>query len=78
MLFAFINNIFRSVFLTAWAYAHGPDGLNDHVVLFGLDMGNVHDFTGWVVLGLTVLCLLALVKIFSIQLEYELPEETAQ
>jgi exosortase len=75
MLFAFINNIFRSLFLTAWAYGHGPDGLNDHVVIFGMDLGNIHDFTGWVVLGLTVLCLMALVKVFSIRLEYDLPEE---
>lgn len=72
MLFAFINNIFRSLFLTAWAYAKGPTGLETHVIVWGQDLGNVHDFTGWVVLGLTVLCLLALVKLFSIQLEYEL------
>jgi exosortase len=78
MLFAFINNIFRSLFLTAWAYAKGPDGLEGHVELFGIDMGNVHDFTGWVVLGLTVLCLLLLVKLFSIRLEYDLPEEKEQ
>jgi exosortase len=78
MLFAFINNIFRSLFLTAWAYAHGPGGLDDHVVLFGMDMGNVHDFTGWVVLGLTVVCLLILVKLFSIELEYKIPEEESQ
>lgn len=75
MLFAFINNIFRSLFLTAWAYAKGPGGLDDHVVILGMDMGNVHDFTGWVVLGLTVVCLLILVKLFSIQLEYKIPEE---
>ncbi len=74
MLFAFINNIFRSLFLTAWAYAKGPEGLESHVVIAGFDLGNVHDFTGWVVLGLTVVCLLVLVKIFSIRLEYE-PEE---
>ena len=75
MLFAFINNIFRSIFLTGWAYAKGPTGLDGHVVLFGIDMGNVHDFTGWVVLGITVVCLLMLVKLFSIRLEYDLPQE---
>jgi len=75
MLFAFINNIFRSLFLTAWAYAHGPEGLEAHVTVLGIDLGNVHDFTGWVVLGMTVIGLLILVKIFSIQLEYQLPEE---
>lgn len=74
MLFAFINNIFRSLFLTAWAYAKGPTGLDGHVYLFGMDLGNVHDFTGWVVLAVTVVCLLLLVKLFSIRFEYE-PEE---
>jgi exosortase len=73
MFFAFINNIFRSLFLTAWAYAKGPTGLDGHVYLFGMDLGNVHDFTGWVVLGLTVICLLILVKLFSI--EFETPIE---
>lgn len=72
MFFAFVNNIFRSLFLTAWAYAKGPDGLDGAVVLFGMDLGNVHDVTGWVVLGMTVCCLLLLVKIFSIQLTYQL------
>lgn len=75
MLFAFINNIFRSLFLTAWAYAKGPEGLDLHVKLAGMDMGNVHDFTGWVVLGLTVCCLLLLVKVFSIELEYRIEPE---
>jgi exosortase len=75
MFFAFVNNIFRSLFLTAWAYAKGPTGLDSHVVLFGIDMGNVHDFTGWVVLGLTVVCLLVLVKVFSIRMEFELQPE---
>lgn len=75
MLFAFINNIFRSLFLTAWAYAKGPTGLDSHVVIWGMDLGNVHDFTGWVVLGLTVVCLLILVKLFSIRLEYQIEPE---
>ena len=75
MLFAFINNILRSLFLTAWAYGKGPEGLDLHVRLLGWDFGSVHDLTGWMVLGLTVLCLLALVKLLSIQLEYPLQEE---
>lgn len=74
MIFAFINNIFRSLFLTGWAYRHGPGGLDAHVSLMGFDFGNVHDFTGWVVLGLTVAGLLILVKVLSIRLEYELNE----
>jgi len=76
MLFAFINNIFRSLFLTAWAYAKGPTGLDSHVHLLGMDLGNVHDFTGWVVLGFTVVCLLLLVKLFSIRLEYPMEKES--
>lgn len=75
MLFAFMNNILRSIFLTAWAYGHGPEGLDDHVKLAGIDFGNIHDVTGWVVLGLTVIGLLVLVKVFSIRLEYNLSEE---
>jgi len=75
MLFAFFNNILRSLFLTAWAYAKGPEGLDGHIQLLGLDIGSVHDVTGWMVLGLTVFCLLALVKLLSIRLEYPLHEE---
>ncbi|MFO7726247.1 MAG: exosortase/archaeosortase family protein [Oceanipulchritudo sp.] len=74
MLFAFINNIGRSLFLTSWAYSQGPEGLDAHLTLWGMDLGNIHDFTGWVVLGITVLCLLALVKLFSLRLEYPLEE----
>lgn len=76
MLFAFINNIFRSLFLTGWAYSNGPDALNSHVFLFGMDLGNIHDFTGWVVLGLTVLGLLLCIQLFSIRFEYDDPETT--
>lgn len=74
MLFAFINNIFRSLFLTGWAYAKGPDALNSHVYLFGMDLGNIHDFTGWVVLGFTVIGLLLCIQLFSIRFEYEDPD----
>lgn len=74
MLFAFINNIFRSLFLTGWAYAKGPDALNSHVYLFGMDLGNIHDFTGWVVLGLTVIGLLLCIQLFSIRFEYDDPD----
>jgi exosortase len=77
MLFAFINNIFRSLFLTGWAYGKGPDALNSHVEILGFDLGNVHDFTGWVVLGMTVVCLLLCVQLFSIRFEYDEPEPAA-
>lgn len=74
MVFAFINNIFRSLFLTGWAYAKGPDALNSHVYFFGMDLGNIHDFTGWVVLGFTVIGLLLCIQLFSIRFEYDDPE----
>lgn len=73
MFFAFFNNILRSLFLTAWAYGKGPTALDGDFFILGMNMGNVHDFTGWVVLGLTVVTLLILVKIFSIRLEFEAP-----
>jgi len=75
MGFAFVNNIFRSLFLTAWAYGYGPEALSDSVMVLGMDLGNVHDFTGNAVLVLTVIGLLVLVKIFSFEWETELPEE---
>ena len=75
MLLAFVNNILRSIFLTAWAYAHGPEGLEGRVMIMGIDLGNIHDITGWIVLALTILGLVLLIKICSIKLEYKLPEE---
>jgi len=69
MLFAFLNNILRSLFLTSWAYAYGPEALDEHVMVFGMDLGNIHDFTGWVVLVLTVLALLVIVRIFTFEFE---------
>ena len=54
-LLAFIFNIFRSLFLTFWAYRNGPDTI----------AGSVHDFTGFAVLGLTALCLLGLIPLLE-------------
>ena len=51
--FAFLFNIVRSLFLTLWAYQKGADSIK----------GQVHDITGFAVLGLTGLCLLGLVPI---------------
>jgi exosortase len=59
MFFAFLMNLGRSLFLTAWAYAHGPDAIN----------GTVHDVAGYAVLGLTCAGLLALVPILNLKLE---------
>ena len=53
--FAFVFNILRSLFLTFWAYKYGADSIK----------GQVHDITGFAVLGLTGLCLIALVPLFE-------------
>ena len=58
MFFAFVTNLMRSVFLTAWAYAHGPDAIS----------GFVHDAAGYFVLGLTSVMLLVLIPIMNIQI----------
>lgn len=59
MVFAFVMNLARSLFLTGWAYAHGPGSIN----------GTVHDAAGYAVLGLTCLGLLALVPLLNLKLE---------
>lgn len=56
MVFAFINNIFRALFLSIWAYEYGSDSIS----------GFVHDAAGYVVLGLTVVGLLLLIPIFTL------------
>ena len=55
MGFAFLTNLLRSVFLTAWAYAYGSDAIE----------GKLHDMTGFAVLGLTCLGLLCLLPLFN-------------
>jgi exosortase/archaeosortase family protein len=55
MLLAFLTNLARSLFLTAWAYHHGPSALE----------GAVHDVAGYAVLGLTVGGLLCLLPILN-------------
>jgi exosortase/archaeosortase family protein len=52
---AFLTNLLRSLFLTAWAYAYGSDAIE----------GRLHDATGYAVLGLTCLCLFGLIPLFS-------------
>ncbi len=55
MVLAFVMNLFRSLFLTAWAYAYGSDAIE----------GNFHDVTGYAVLGLTWVGLIILAQIFN-------------
>lgn len=62
MVLAFITNLFRGLFLTAWAYHYGSDAIE----------GTVHDITGYAVLGLTTVFLLLLLPLFQLRL---LPED---
>ncbi|MET0262293.1 MAG: exosortase/archaeosortase family protein [Rariglobus sp.] len=56
ILFAFFTNLLRSLFLTSWAYAYGPEAIE----------GTVHDIAGYAVLGLTVVGLLCLLPLFNL------------
>jgi len=56
IVFAFITNLIRSLFLTAWAYNYGPEAIE----------GTVHDIAGYAVLGLTVVGLLCLLPLFNL------------
>ena len=67
MFFAFITNLMRSVFLTGWAYAHGPDAIS----------GFVHDAAGYFVLGLTSIMLLVLIPVMNIQITITSGKEEA-
>lgn len=56
MVFAFINNIIRAMFLSFWAYHNGPESIS----------GSVHDMAGYFVMGMTIVCLLALLPLFQL------------
>ena len=58
LLLVFVTNLARSLFLTAWAYHHGPDSIG----------GAVHDFAGYAVLGLAVAGLLCLLPVLNLKL----------
>lgn len=58
MFFAVLTNLARGLFLTGWAYAHGPDAIN----------GTVHDMAGYGVLALTIGGLLCLLPIVNLRL----------
>jgi len=60
MLFAFIMNIFRSLFLTAWAHMYGSESID----------GAVHDYTGYAVLIFTCIGLLALLPLFNFKYKF--------
>jgi exosortase len=56
IVFAFMTNLVRSLFLTGWAYNYGPKEIE----------GTVHDIAGYAVLGLTVVGLLCLLPLFNL------------
>lgn len=68
MLFAFCTNLLRGLFLTAWAYNHGPEAIE----------GTVHDVAGYAVLGLTVTGLLCLLPLLNLKLASEAELPTAE
>ncbi len=56
MVFAFLFNLVRALFLTLWAYENGADSIS----------GFVHDAAGYFVLGMTVIGLLIFTSLFNI------------
>jgi exosortase/archaeosortase family protein len=50
LLFAFLANLLRSLFLTSWAYGYGAISIE----------GAIHEISGYAVLGLTVMALMCL------------------
>lgn len=66
MVFAVLTNLFRSGFLTLWAYFYGAEAINDHWVLPLIgDIGSVHDVMGMAVLLFTTIGLLCLLPILN-------------
>ena len=69
LILAILTNLFRSGFLTLWAYLFGAEAINDHWVLPILgDIGSVHDVMGLAVLVLTTIGLLLLLPILNFDL----------
>lgn len=69
VILAVLTNLFRSGFLTLWAYIYGAEAINDHWVLPIIgDIGSVHDVMGLAVLVLTTIGLLLLIPILNFNL----------
>jgi len=70
MSFAVLTNLLRSLFLTFWAYQYGSQAIDAHwtLPLIG-DIGSVHDVTGFAILGVTCIGLIALLPIFNFKLQ---------
>ena len=70
MFFAVLTNLFRSMFLTLWAYNHGSDAIDEHWVLPIIgDIGSVHDVTGMAILIVTCIGLISLLPIINFKLK---------
>ena len=68
MALAFLTNLVRALFLTAWAYRHGPEAIS----------GTVHHIAGYSVLGLTVAGLMCLLPLLNLGSAGAAEEELAQ
>lgn len=66
LVLAFVTNLVRGLFLTGWAYRHGPHAID----------GVVHDVAGYAVLGLTVIGLLCLLPLFNLAADQPEPSES--
>lgn len=67
LVLAFLTNLGRSLFLTAWAYRHGPEAIS----------GAVHDIAGYAVLGFTVAGLLLFLPLLNLRLGDDAAAEKA-
>lgn len=56
MVFAFLNNLIRALFLSFYAYENGSESIS----------GAVHDIAGYFVMGMTIVCLLMLLPLFQL------------
>lgn len=63
---AVLTNLFRSLFLTFWAYSYGAGAIEDKwsLPLIG-EIGTVHDVMGYAVLGVTSIGLIMLLPVFN-------------
>jgi exosortase len=74
---AIFTNLLRSLFLTGWAYAYGSDAIGDEVIVPVLgSLGTLHDLTGFLVLGLTVVLLLMLLPVVNFRLQWDEPVDS--
>lgn len=69
---AFVGNVLRSVFLTAWAFNYGQDAINDDFLFM-----SVHDWAGWSVMGFTIIVLFLVLPIvnFTVRPPDEIDDE---